>query len=190
MQTGGRVMRKWVVVLLVFMAGCAVWQQTGGPFSGAGYTLDLPKGWMASKNTKNMGITRDGLALQQIRVRIADITKQDDEDAKKILKKGMLPQEAAERVLDIMRSDKSLSQFTLVENAPAQIGGREGFRLVYTYRNDPVRYRTVYYGLLQGETFYRISYTAPVRYYFDKDVAVFEAIVKSFKLTGTSASAL
>ncbi len=182
-------MRKWIVVLLVFMAGCAVWQQTGGPFSGAGYTLDLPKGWMASKNTKNMRITRDGLALQQIHVLIADITKQD-KDAKKRLKKGMLPQEVAEGILDVMRSDKRLGQFTLVENAPAQIGGREGFRLVYTYRNEKVRYRTVYYGLLQDEKFYRISYTAPVRYYFDKDVAAFEEIVKSFKLTETSASAL
>jgi hypothetical protein len=122
-------------------------------------------------------------------VRVVDITKYEKE-AKKTLKKNMLPQEAAEEVLDIMRSDKSVGQFMVVENTPAEIGGREGFRLVYTYKNDEVRYRSVYYGLLQGEKFYRISYAAPVRYYFDKDAAVFEEIVKSFKLTGTSAGAL
>lgn len=174
-------MRKWVVVLLVFMTGCAFWQQTGGPFNGEGYALDLPKGWMTARTTKNLYMTRDGVSLQQIQALARDITKQE-KDAKKILTKGMLPQEAAERVLDIVRSDKSLGQFTVVENAPAQIGGKEGFRLVYTYRNDKVRYRSVYYGLLQGEKFYRISYSAPVRYYFDKDVATFEEIVKSFKL--------
>ena len=175
-------MKKWVVMLLVFLvSGCAVWQPTNGLYNGAGYTVDLPKGWMATKDPKSLNITRDGLPLQQVNVYIIDITKLEKEN-EKILSKSMLPQELAERVLDRMRSNKSVSQFTVVENVPAQIGGKEGFRVVYTFRQDKVRYREIYYGMLQGETYYRISYSAPVRYYFDKDVAVFEEIVKSFKL--------
>ena len=175
-------MGKWIAMLIVVLVtGCAVWQQTNGPFSGAGYTLDLPKGWMATKDPKSLNITRDGLPLQHIYVYITDITKLEM-DNNKILKKGMLPQELSEKVLDRMRSNKRVSQFTVVENVPAQVGGKEGFRVVYTYRQDKVRYRDIYYGMLQGETYYRISYSAPVRYYFDKDVAVFEEIVKSFKL--------
>jgi len=174
-------MSRWVIVLLAFVAGCAVWQQTGGPYKGAGYTVDLPTGWMATKDPKDLVITRDGPALQQVYVFIRDIADQS-KDAKKIVRKGMLPQEVSETILDILRTNKSLVQFTVVDNEPAQIGGREGFRLVYTYLNGKVRYRCIYYGMLQGETFYRISYSAPVRYYFDKDAAAFEGIVKSFKL--------
>ena len=181
-------MRKWAVVLLVILAGCAVWQQTGGLFSGAGYTLDLPKGWMASRNPKNLNVTRDGQPLQNIYINVTDITKQDKED-KKILQKSMLPQEAAQLMIDSMSSDKSVGQFRVVENTPARIGGVDGFRLVYTYRRGDVRYKSIYYGLLQGEKFYRISYSAPVRYYFDKDIAAFEEIVRSLKLTEMSASA-
>lgn len=174
-------MKRWLIVLLTLLTGCAAWQQTGGPFKGAGYTLDMPKGWMATRDPKHLYVTKDGPALQQMYVFVGDIAEQG-KNAKKTLKKGMLPQELAESVLDIMRSDKRLGQFTVVENAPAQLGGRDGFRLVYTYKSDKVRYRTVYYGMLQGDTFFRISYSAPVRYYFDKDVTVFEEIVKSFKL--------
>lgn len=174
-------MRKWVIVLLAFVAGCAVWQQTGGLFNGAGYTLDLPKGWMATKDPKNLKITTDGPALQEILVSIVDIAEQKS-DAKKTLKKDMLPQELAEVVLDRARSNKGMVQFTVLDNAPAQLGGREGFRLDCTYKKNKVRYRGIYYGMLQGETFYRVSYAAPVRYYFDKDVATFEEIVRSFRL--------
>jgi hypothetical protein len=174
-------MKKWFLVLLVLLSGCAVWHPTGGPFMGAGYSLDLPTGWMASTDPKSLVITKDGETLQQIYVYVGDISKQD-KDAKKILKKGMLPQEAAEVILDLKRSDQSLSQFTVVENLPAQLGGNEGFRMVYTYRQNKVRYKIVSYGMLQGERFYRITYTAPVRFYFDKDVSAFEEIVKSFKM--------
>ncbi|MBI5142765.1 MAG: hypothetical protein HZA20_11345 [Nitrospirae bacterium] len=174
-------MKKLIIVLVTFIAGCAVWQQTGGPFTGAGYTLDLPQGWMATKNPKHMYITKDGLPLQQIYMFTGDITEMG-KGAKKTLKKGMLPQEVAEFFLDVFRSDKSLGQFTVIENAPAQLAGKDGFKLVNTYKSNAVRYREIYYGLLEGNTFYAISYNAPVRYYFDKDAAAFEEIVKSFRL--------
>jgi hypothetical protein len=175
-------MRTWAAVLLVLLTGCAVWHPIGGPYRGAGYTLDLPKGWMAiTKDPKSILVSKDGPALQQVRVFTRDLAEQSEE-VKKRITKGMLPQEVAESLLDRMRSDKSMAQFTVVENEPALLGGKEGFRLVFTYKSDKVRYRCIYYGLLDGETFYRVSYAAPVRYYFDKDAAAFEEIVKSFKV--------
>ncbi len=174
-------MRTWTILLLVLMSGCAVWHPTEGPYRGAGYALDLPKGWMATKDPKNLIVTRDGPALQKIGVGVRDLADQD-KDSKKKVTKGMLPQEAAETILDMKRNNTSIAQFTVVENEPAQVGGNEGFRIVYTYKSDKLRYRCIYYGMLQGETFYGISYCAPIRYYFDKDVATFEEIVRSFKL--------
>lgn len=183
-------MRRWIIVMsMLLLGGCAHWQQTGGPLRGAGYTLDLPSGWMATnRNPKNVIVTRDGPALQQVRIFTAGLSEQD-EDARKRVTKGMLPQEVADSILDWLRSDKSMIQFAVVENEPAQLGGKEGFRIVYTWKNDKVRYRSIYYGMLDGETFYRISYAAPVRNYFDKDVAAFEAIVKSFKVVDVKSGA-
>lgn len=175
-------MKKLFIVLVALLTGCiAGWHQTGGSYTGAGYTLDLPQGWMATDNPKNLYISKDGPPLQKIYLYAGDITEMG-KGAKKTLKKGMLPQEVAEFLLDVFRADKSLGQFTVIENAPAKLAGRDGFRLVNTYKSNAVRYREIYYGLLEGNTFYGISYNAPVRYYFDKDAAAFEAIVKSFNL--------
>lgn len=167
-----------IVLLLVFIAGCAGWQKAGGLYTGEAYSLNLPEGWMYFGKS-GMYVTKDGESLQQIYIVSTDINKFEAE--KKKLQKGMLPQEAAEVILDIIKSDKRLGQLAVLENQPAQLGGMEGFRLVYTYRAGKLRYKSVYYGALQGETFYRISYNAPVRYYFDRDFAVFEEIVKSFR---------
>lgn len=134
-----------------------------------------------TRNPKFLFISKDGPALQRVNLLISDLDDQK-KGVRKSLRKGMLPQELAESILDLLRADKSLIQLSVLENEPALIGGKEGFRLVYTNRSDQVRYKTIYYGLLIGETFYRISYSAPVRYYFDRDAAVFEQIVKSFSL--------
>lgn len=195
-------MRRSIIAMLAVVAvsGCAPhWVQTNGPFQGAGYTLDLPAEWMAAnRNPKRVIITHDGPELQSVYVSVVDLSEQEknadkDKPAGKRLKPGMLPQEAAETVLDLMRSDKSLVQFSMVENKPTQMGGKDGFRLVYAYKSDKIRFQCIYYGMLQAEKFYRVSYCAPVRYYFEKDVAAFEKIAASFKLAdaagGTGATA-
>jgi hypothetical protein len=41
----------------------------------------------------------------------------------------------------------------------------------------------------RAKTFHRISYSAPVRYYFSKDVAAFEKIVKSFTVAEEKSNA-
>ena len=177
----GERIKKWIVVFFVLLSGCATWQPTGGPYIVAGYSVDLPQGWMVYSHDKNMFVTKDGQALQNIFASMMDITEYDEEVRKRVIK-GMLPQEAAQVVIDKLKADKRLGQLTIVENGPSELGGGDGFRLVYTYRANDVRYKCIFYGMLQGEIFYRISYDAPVRYYFDKDVTEFEQLVKTFKL--------
>lgn len=41
---------------------------------------------------------------------------------------------------------------------------------------------------MYGDWFYSIRYTAPLRYYFDKDVQTFEKVVESFKLNEVPAA--
>jgi hypothetical protein len=40
--------------------------------------------------------------------------------------------------------------------------------------------------VIQGERFYGIRYSAPQRHYFDKDLKIFETVLRSFKLNKTS----
>ena len=69
---------------------------------------------------------------------------------------------------------------THLENSPAKINEFSGFRLVSTFKNsDGLKYKTVYYGFINGECFYSIYYTAPQRYYFDEDIKTFEDVFNS-----------
>jgi hypothetical protein len=160
------------------------WHTADGPFKGDGYAFDLPKGWMYkwTLTGRNVDITRDGEPLQNIHASIWDIKKYKEDD-KKIVKKGMLPQEVAQVAIDRLSSNKEFAQFSVLRNEPAQLAGWDGYKLVCSYKVNKVRYKSVLYGMLKGETLYRISYTAPVRYYFDRDVAAFESIVRTFRFS-------
>lgn len=183
-ERGYIVMKKYLIVALVLLAGCATtWQKAGGTFTAADYSLAMPEGWMMHAEQKSLHASKDGVSLQNIWVVVMPLSEQRS-DAKKTLKKGMLPEEVAEVIVDGLQSDQSLSQFMVAENVPVKIGGVEGFRLVYTFKRKKLQYKSVYYGLLHGEKFYRLTYSAPVLYYFEKDVAAFEKIVQSFALPG------
>jgi hypothetical protein len=186
----GASMRNTIITILaaLVLSGCApIWVRTSVLFQGAGYTVELPQGWMATRNPKSLVVTHDGPELQSVYVHVVDLSelekKRDkDKPAGKLLTKGMLPQEAAETILDGMQSNKRLSRFTVIENKPAKVGGKDGFRLDYTYKDDKLRNRCIFYGMLHEDKFYRISYCATVRYYFDKDLEEFENIAASFKV--------
>ncbi|HUJ18564.1 MAG TPA: hypothetical protein VL197_11295 [Nitrospirota bacterium] len=181
-------MKKYTFLFLIFLAGCGGWHATSGEFHGSGYAVDLPSGWMYESNfgSTKVNVTRDGEPLQKIHFDVFDITKYD-KDAKKTVRKGMLPEEVAQVVIDITSANKSVGQFTVMQNEPAQVGGKNGFRLLCSYRRGKVRYKSAIYGVLDGETLYGLIYSAPVRYYFDRDVAAFEAAAKSFRLEAKKA---
>lgn len=44
------------------------------------------------------------------------------------------------------------------------------------------RFRSVQHGLLAGDVFYGIRYTAAERYYFARDLPTFERLLASFRL--------
>jgi hypothetical protein len=103
---------------------------------------------------------------------------------KRILAKGMSPQDVAEVELDEVRLDQRMRNFELAENVPWQVAGLPGFRLVYSFEAvNGLRLKRVHYDVLVRDGIYRIQYQAPARYYFEKDLATFERVRESFRIT-------
>ncbi len=178
-------LRKILLFILLLAAGCAApWVEVGGLYKmeSHNYSVELPQGWMRWNKGDQLFITRDGAPLQYVRVFRQDIDK-PLANTKKKFSKTMLPQEASEVILDDVASSTGVTDYSLIENSPRAIGGMPGFKAVYTYKTkDGLKVKTVYCGFIRDEWFYGIHYSAPQRYYFDKDIKTFEKILESFKL--------
>ena len=95
----------------------------------------------------------------------------------------MLPQEAAGIIVDELSSDRYLMNFRVIENAPATVDGHAGFKILFTYQDKKGSpFKTLYYGFVNGDFFYNLRYCAAMQNYFEKDIATFEQIIRSFKL--------
>ena len=71
----------------------------------------------------------------------------------------------------------------LIENAPAVIDGHAGFKILFTYQDKKgSEFKTLYYGFINGDSFFNLRYNAATRHYFEKDIADFKQILNSFKL--------
>ena len=173
-----------LVAIMCMVNACAPWIRTGGPFTATeeNVALELPDGWMRWNTKEYFLITRDGVDLQYILVE--KINAQDSlKHTKKKFRKGMLPLEAAEVILDNIASSDKVHGFEIKENKPARIDGKHGFRAVYTYKTDNgLKMKGIVYGLMIGEWYYGIKYAAPQRYYFDRDLKTFERVVARVQL--------
>jgi hypothetical protein len=183
--------KKSVLMLIAIAAfllpvGCAsvpAWWRVDGPYEKDTYAVTLPRGWMMPSRVPFLLLTKDGVFLQNITISRSNIAA-SLENTKKKFSAGMLPQEAAEVFLDDAAANEDIANFEILENRPVTIGGMAAFRAVYTYKDkDKLRYKEVTYGFVREKTFYDMSYTAPARYYFDKDLKIFENFVKSFRIT-------
>ena len=95
----------------------------------------------------------------------------------------MLPQEAAGIIVDEIASDRRISNFNVIENAPAVIDGHEAFKILFTYKDKSgSTFKTLYYGFISGDSFFNLRYNAAMRHYFEKDITDFEHILSSFKV--------
>ena len=175
-----------VLVLLSALGGCAPWVMVEGPYrmDAQGYEVSLPAGWRRATTVgDSLLMTRDGVSLQYIRIERVAVGDELKHTKKKFVK-GMSPRDVAKVELDEVRSDQGMRNFELVENAPFQVAGFPGFKLVYSFRAvNGLRLKRIHYGVLVRDGVYRVQYQAPARYYFEKDLATFERVRESIKLT-------
>lgn len=177
-------MKKLLPGCLLLLVGCIFWTSAGSANENSftHFSVDFPQGWRQVNTNKYLMLTKDGPFLQYVLIQRRPIG-QSFKHTKKKLKKEMLPQEAAQIIIDEIFSDRHILDFKVIENSPASIDGRDGFKLLFTYRNKKgSSFKTAYYGLIQGDAFYNLRYNAVRRDYFDKDIKTFQTMLDSFKL--------
>lgn len=188
MQAVTTIVKALLAAVLVLATGCInlPWVPAEASYTARSgdFAVQLPQGWMRWNQgpEDEILVTRDSERLQEI---LVERVKVDAElsHTKKKLARGMLAQEAAEVILDNYSSNRSHLDFEVKENRPAKVAGLPGFRLAFTYRTrDGLRIKTIYCGFVKDDALYGVRYTAPQRYYFDKDVKSFEQVLQSFRL--------
>jgi hypothetical protein len=178
-------MKNWIVprlLLFVALAGCAAWQPSGGSLRTDTYAVEMPAGWMRLEPGPYVMISRDGPFLQYMLLQERSVDR-PFQHTRKALRPEMLPQEAAQVIIDDMRSDPAVSNLEIIENAPAVVDGHDGFRLVFSHRTpEGLAMLTAYYGLIHDRTYHSMRFSAAQRHYFDKDIQTFENLVANFRL--------
>jgi len=178
--------RALVVGAGLLLGGCVSvpWQPADGVYSSPSenFAVELPRGWMRLNAKEDLLVTRDGLLLQLVSVERAVVDK-PLKNTKKTLTRGMQPQAVAEVIIDNFQSSESMLDVKVLENRPAQIAQQRGFKLVYTHRDkNGLRFKSVLHGVLAGDVFYAIRYSAAERYYFAKDLPTYEQVLASFRM--------
>jgi len=183
----------WVLAAILISA-CASgprWVPAGGAYtpSSSRYTLQLPAGWKRLNGQDWLLTSREGPFLQSLTVRVLEAGKPLGNNTKKMLARGMLPQEAAEVIQDAIASSPGMQGMKLLENAPAELDGRPGFKLVFGYKDeDGLKMKAVVYGVLVGDSLYQLTYRGPERYYFERDLATFEQVRATFRIAPPTAA--
>jgi hypothetical protein len=171
-----------IFVLFCVIGGCATWSSVDGRLNAQNYIVNIPHGWMKLDSGANVMISRDGPYLQYVLLQERPLD-QPFNHTRKHLSVYMLPQEAAQVIIDDLSSDTAVKNLSVLETAPAIIDGHDGFRLLYSYRNaQGLHLKTAYYGFIYEQIYYSLRFTAPQRHYFEKDIRTFESILSNFHL--------
>jgi hypothetical protein len=175
-----------ILAATVVLSGCVTetWTTKPGPqhVEKLGVTADLPEGWSRFNPDPDLVMTKDGILLQKIWVtrkkygskipRTEQTINQDTE-----------AQEAAQIMIDAMAADQTRQRVTVTDNRPATVGGRPGFRLEVTYQTpEGLTVRETAYVALTDDSYVIVRYSAPNRYYHERDQGAFERVVQSLKI--------
>ena len=179
-------MKKLMLLLISIslISGCAsaAHKRSLKGLPDSSFSVEIPSGWWKPENINKYLITKDGAFKQYVLIQRRPIDR-PFRHTRKTLKKGMLPQESAGIIIDEITSDRNITNFKVLENAPAVIDGHEGFKILFTYKNRKGSpFKTLYYGFVSGTSFYNIRYNAETEHFFEKDIADFKKMLTSFKL--------
>lgn len=172
------------ITLFLFAVICVACSHSVGLSKPASYsfTIDIPEGWRKIDNNRYLFVTKESPFLQYIMVQNRPIDR-SFRNTKKKIKKEMLPEEAAQIIVDELISDQNLVNLRILDNTPAEINGHDGFKILYAY-SDPEgqTFRTLYYGFIKADTFFNLRFTAVDQIYFQRDIGAFIRMLNSFEV--------
>ena len=179
---------------VAFLAACAVLAACiPGPArvdtartqgSDKAYSVDLPVGWIKQYTMENnLMVSRDGFLLQTVAI-VHRPLKDAFQRTKKDAADSMLPSELAElEIAEIKARDELTEALTVLENEPASVSGKEGFRVRVAYHNPRgLEIHEEVYGVVGQSRLYLLVFRAPRLYYFPKYYPDFQKTVESFKI--------
>ena len=170
--------------LLLFAVSFAACAHSGGISKPATYSfeVDIPDGWRRIDNNRYWFATKESPFLQYVMVQNRPIGR-SFRNTKKKIQKEMLPEEAAQIIIDELVSDRNLVNLKVLNNTPATIKKYAGFKILYTYSDSEGQtYKTLYYGFIKEDTFFNLRFTAVDRIYFQRDIGAFRSVLNSFKI--------
>jgi hypothetical protein len=171
------------IILLLSAAGFMACAHTGGSFRSASYdfTIEIPEGWRKI-DRPYLYITKEDPFLQNMIVQNRPLGMPFRFTKKKI-NKNMLPEEAAQVIIDEIASDQNILNFSVLSNNPAEIQGHDGFMILFTYSDKKgATFKTLYYGFIKEDTFFNLRYTAADQLHFQQDVGTFTRMLNSFQV--------
>jgi hypothetical protein len=174
------------LILLLSTAGFMACAHTGGSFRSASYdfTIEIPEGWRKIDNNQYLFLTKESPFLQYVMVQNRPIGRMF-RHTKKTIQEQMLPEEAAQIIIDEIASDENILNFDVLANGPAEIQEYDGFRILFTYNDkEGAKFKTLYYGFIKEDTFFNLRYTAAEQNYFQQDIETFHRILNSFQVVG------
>ena len=178
--------RMICLIPVLLIVACATANETAVECDPAkrNFSVEYPAEWKQLNTKEVFIITREDPFSQYILFRQRHLTDPFPH-TRRGFSRNMPPLEAAAVVIDEMKSDPSVLNLEVTETAPALVSSYPGFKLVFTYGiSDGHRFKTIYYGLLQGDWFYSIRYNASPSAYSEKDVEDFGWVLKSFRCKG------
>ena len=180
----------WTIPVIFILAGVWACAHTGGLAKPATYSfmIDIPEGWHKIDDNRFLLLTKESSWLQLIVVQNRPIDKSFRFTKKKI-QKGMLPEEAAQIIIDELVSDQNLVNLRVLANTPATIQGYEGFEILYIYNDSEGRAnKTLYYGFIKEDTFFNLRFSAADQIYFQRDIGAFRRVLNSFQVVKAKAA--
>ena len=180
-------MRLIMIIILLVNAACVSADRAGRSSESSPYnfTINYPDEWKRLNTERYFMITKDGPFSQYILAQQRHIDKPFGHSAQ-LLRREMLPLDAAEIIVEEIQSDDSVLDFKVAEIIPALVGGYNGFRMVFTYQTKKgYKFKSIYYGFLMGEWFYTLRFNASEKYYLEKDIETFHRVLNSFKILKT-----
>lgn len=180
--------RVWPILSLAAMLiACA--HAGGGSPAPLGFTMATPAGWkQVATDDPIVFLTKDGGYKQFIMGQERPLA-QPFQFTQKLITKQMGPGQAAEVIVNEVAADQNIRNFSVLENVPAQIAGKNGFRLMFVYTDaDNFLFKVIYYGFIQGDYLYSLRYGATDDNFFQGDLKTFQQVLNSFKLVPRPAS--